>query len=731
MPMRTFSPARRCWRSCWRRRAATALLVRRRLAHLDRLELALASVVVGTAVLIAVHLVPLVLGMLTPRRRCSSRRRWRVGLAALVVPARRAGAGARRTDGPPPRRRAAGRRGRSRRSPARSSRRPPLADLGRWAGDELVGVDPLTFHLPNVGRWIQDGTVWQIDQFVPLLAQGYYPNNGDVVLLSAVLPWHNDFLVRLPITFFLAATAVAVFAVARELRAPHAAAVLAAAASSSLPVVGLATIPRALPDSLMWSTFACGVLFPAAPRAHRRGARTSCWPASRSRSPPGRSGTASARSPSSWSSGSAARLSRGRAAAVGNGDARRRAPGRPRAAATPPARSRPSLARRRPRRRPGAARHAGLARCATSSLSGNPVFPLKVAPFGVTIFDAPPDVIRDQAGFSIADYAGDPAVLRQLAGEIVEGLGGAPLVCARRRSLLALAARPAPRARARRARARCSSPGAVALGARCTPSPRRPRSACAATRRSPTRNTRYAVPALLLAMPVVAWRGRAPAAARRPRAGGRAGRRRAARRLQWLRGRAARATSCSRSPASQRSPPPPWLLWRLRARRRSCSPAPPSLPRSAASPPRTAIAGRASTTGAIAASTRRSTRCSTRRRRHGRGIGARERLVGRRPVAGLAGLRDPDAATTSSSSAVRRGLPHALPRRGALPGGAATAARFDVLVVGRGFYPPQPTREQRWAIDAGWRTIALSAAPARARPPGRSERLAAFSAVGG
>ena len=33
---------------------------------------------------------------------------------------------------------------------------------------------------------------------------------------------------------------------------------------------------------------------------------------------------------------------------------------------------------------------------------------------------------------------------------------------------------------------------------------------------------------------------------------------------------------------------------------------------------------------------------------------------------------------------------------------------YDVIVVGRGFYPPQPTREQRWALDAGWRTIALS-----------------------
>ncbi|MGI8730552.1 MAG: hypothetical protein ACR2LK_11290, partial [Solirubrobacteraceae bacterium] len=39
---------------------------------------------------------------------------------------------------------------------------------------------------------------------------------------------------------------------------------------------------------------------------------------------------------------------------------------------------------------------------------------------------------------------------------------------------------------------------------------------------------------------------------------------------------------------------------------------------------------------------------------------------------------------------------------------ALARGRYDVIVVGRGFFPPQPTREQRWALDAGWRTIALS-----------------------
>ncbi len=39
---------------------------------------------------------------------------------------------------------------------------------------------------------------------------------------------------------------------------------------------------------------------------------------------------------------------------------------------------------------------------------------------------------------------------------------------------------------------------------------------------------------------------------------------------------------------------------------------------------------------------------------------------------------------------------------------ALERGRYDAIVVGRGFYPPQATREQRWAIAAGWRTIALS-----------------------
>ena len=451
--------------------AATLLVVQRRLAHLDRLERVLAAVVVGTAVLIGVHLLPLLLGILdrppSSRPRCSPSRS----------------------------RRASGRS-----SPARcpKSREPPppsgrfawataglaaaialvafVADLGRWAGDEIVGVDPLTFHLPNIGRWIQARSLWQIDQFVPLLAHGNYPNNGDVVLLSTVLPWHNDFLVRAPICFFLVVAAVAIAAVARELRAPAATSILAAAAVVCLPVVGIATIPRALPDSILWATYACGVLFLL------RHART------RRRSDLVLAATALAIAfGTKWYGISSV----GVLVAVWAGA-------------------------RLVRREPGALRDGllvgGIALLGDAAWlarnlveSGNPVFPVKIAPFGVTIFDAPRDVIVEQVGFSILDYAGDPSVWGQLAGEVFDGLGLLAIVCA-----LGLLAATFVNRRPVDPRIAWLSVAAVALvpvyawlPGTALGNPGDPSLASG--------NTRYAVPILILLAPVLAWTiGRLP-----------------------------------------------------------------------------------------------------------------------------------------------------------------------------------------------------------------------------
>jgi len=657
--------------------AATALIVRRRLRHLDALELALASLVVATAVLICVHLVPLMLGILT-RATVLVAAALAVGLAALV----------KRATGPP----TLEHRGPG--GPVAPSSpigwglaalagafatAAALADLGRWAGDELVGVDTLTFHLPGVGRWIQLGSMWQVDQFVPLLSHGYYPNNGDVVLLSAVLPWHNDFLVRLPITFFLVTTAVAVFAVARELRAPHAASVLAAAAIVSLPVVGLATIPRALPDTLMWTTFACGILFLL------RHARTS------RRSDLVLAGIAlGIAAGTKWYGVSsvavvcviwiAARLVAARRATGGS--------------ALPRALGDGLLVG-------GLALLGALAWLVRNlALSGNPLFPLHVAPFGVTIFDAPPDIIRDQAGFSIADYAGDLEVLRQLAGEVVEGIGVAPIVCAPGIAIAVLLARR--HGRAPDPRVLVLAAGAVALALLYTVTP----ATALGLRGDPSlvnSNTRYAIPALLIAVPVVAWAaGRLPRAAalalKAALAGGALFGAYRGYEVRGIRDVTLAAVGLAALAAAA------WLLWRLRDRRIVL-----------------AAAATAAALVGLAAANRMQDRINDGRYRSidpgvdamlaATPTGGRVALAADWTVAGLSpiwpafgtridndvefmgrfvdGFLTPWGDEASFQAALRRG-------------------RYDVLVVGRGFYPPEPTREQRWAIDAGWRTVSLS-----------------------
>jgi hypothetical protein len=653
---------------------ATALIVRRRLRHLDALELALASVVVATAVLIGVHLLPLMLGVLT-RGTVLAAAALAVALAALVRPA--AGSAATGARSRPPA---------ARSTPvswvlaglaAAFAAAAALGDLGRWAGDELVGVDPLTFHLPNVARWIQTGTVWQIDQFVPLLAQGNYPHNGDVVLLSTVLPWHNDFLVRLPITFYLVALAVAVFAVARELGAAPAASLLAAAVVVSMPVVGLATIPRALPDSLMWATYTCGVLFLL------RHART------RRRSDLVLAGVALAVAcGTKWYGVSSVPV----LIAIWLG-AR-------------------LLAERRAG--PPALRHTlgdgvlvgGLAFLGTLvwlvrnlALSGNPVFPLDVQPFGLTIFDAPPDVIRDQAGWTIADYAGDPAVLRQLAGEIVEGLGSTPIVCAIGLAVAVALARRGGRAPDGRILAMAG--GAVVLGLLYTITP----ATALGLQGNPSlanSNTRYAVPALLLAVPALTW-----AAGRLPRVAALG--LEAALAVGALVGAyhgyevqlrdlvLAAAGLVALSGAA-------WVLWALRERRAVL-----------------VVAAVASLLVGLAAANRMQDRINDGRYRNiDPGVdamlraapgGQRVALAADWTVAGLSpiwpafgttidnevefmgrfvdGFLTPWDDERSFQAALRRG-------------------RYDVLVVGRGFYPPEATPEQAWALAAGWRTIALT-----------------------
>jgi hypothetical protein len=662
--------------------AATALVVRRRLRHLDALDTGLASVVIGTAVLIAVHLVPLMLGVLA-RGTVIAAAALAVGLAALVRPAGETVAAQRERDlrGPaPPSRRASWALAALASSFTAAA---AVANLGRWGGDEVIGDDPTSFHLPGVGRWIQDATMWQIDQFVPLLAQGYYPNNGDVVLLSTVLPWHNDFLVRLPSVFFLVTTAIATFAIARELRASQAASLLAAAAAVSLPVVGYVTIPRALPDAIMWTTFACGALFGL--RHARTGRRSDLVLAGIGL------GIAAG---TKWYGVSSVPV----VVAIwiaARAVAARRAPGH-------------ASARRTELLRDGAL-VGGLALLGVLAwlarnlaLSGNPVFPLHVELFGITIFSAPRDVVRDEIGFSIADYFDQPDVLGKVAIKLVEGLGAAPLLCAVALVAAVVLARrrgcaPEPRVLALAATAAAlgvlyTLTPATALGLRDTPS-------------LAHANTRYAIPALLLALPVLAWvAGRVPAVAGRALE--------AVLALGVLFGAydgyqvlgapdiVAAALALTALAGSA------WLLWRLRERRVVL-----------------VAAALAAALVGLAAADRMQDRINADRYGHfDRGLGA---LLHAAPGGRRVGL---EFATYWSLGDLSPVWPAFGPRIdndvefvGEFVDGFLTPyrneasfraalrrGRYDVLLVGRSDIPRQNTPAQRWAIDAGWRTISLT-----------------------
>jgi len=451
--------------------------------------------------------------------------------------------------------------------------------------------------------------------------------------------------------------------------------VLAAAAAVSLPVVGIATIPRALPDSLMWTTFACGILF--ALRHARSGRRSDLVLAGVAL------GIAAG---TKWYGVSSV-------AVVGVLWLLARLLAHRKHGTGPVLRDGVLL---------GALSLLGTLPWLLRNLllSDNPVFPLKVSPFGLTIFDAPPDIIRDQAGFTIADYAGDPHVLRQLAGEIVEGLGAAPILCGAALALALLIARR--RGRAADPRVLLLAITAVALGLLYTVTP----ATALGLRGDPSLahgNTRYAVPALLIALPIVAW-----LAGRLPRVAGLAVEALLAATalsgayrgyaVAGLRDLVIAAAVLAALGAAG------WALWRLRARRAVLA----------------AAAVAAVAVGLAAAHRIEGAINDGRYRGIDRAVDTLLRIAPRDTRIGLAsdwsvgGLSPvwPAFGTRIANDVEYVGefvdgflTPY---RSAAAFQQALRDGRFDVLVIGRGFYPPEATPEQRWALDAGWRTVGLS-----------------------
>lgn len=377
---------------------ATWNVVMRRLAHLDPLERGLAASVLGTAILLAVHVVPMMATVLAR----GSVLVLALALAAASTRIPRAG------DSPadPP----------SRRGPRPESDRfswivagaaiaYALASIAwqlkKYAGREIIGVDSGTFHLPNIARWIETGSLWQHDEFLPDFALGTYPHNGDVLLMSVIMPWHNDFLGRWAMAAFLVLLGVAVYGLARELRAPAAASATAAAVVVSIPIVGMSVIPRSLPDIVLYAMFALGALFLA------RHARTE------RRSDLVLAGTALGLAfGTKWYGVTSVPL----LVAVW------------------------TAARLVARHRVVTVVRDSAIVTAFVLLAGgiwlvrnlvevsNPFYPQRLEPLGIDLFAAPFDPLREQIGFSISNYATEPDVLEQLFYEVAQGLGGAPYV---------------------------------------------------------------------------------------------------------------------------------------------------------------------------------------------------------------------------------------------------------------------------------------------------------------
>jgi hypothetical protein len=253
-----------------------------------------------------------------------------------------------------------------------------LALIFSVARQPTTHADMMAFHLPGVAQWIRTGSVWRIHQWTPDWGFGYYPGNGDLLLLSAVLPWRSDFAARLVDAPYFVLLGLAVYALGRELRAPAAPSALFGATLLAVPAVSVIGA-QGLPDTSMLAAFAAGCAFLL--RHARTGARADL----------GLAGVGLGLAfGTKWYGVTAVLAVLAVWAAV-------------------------ALVRRAGRR--GAADGGVLAALVLATggfwllrnlvAVGNPVFPLRVASFGVTIFDAPPDPLRARAGHPLARYLFD------------------------------------------------------------------------------------------------------------------------------------------------------------------------------------------------------------------------------------------------------------------------------------------------------------------------------------
>ncbi|MEA2397188.1 MAG: hypothetical protein QOK25_744 [Thermoleophilaceae bacterium] len=345
----------------------------------------------------------------------------------------------------------------------------------------ILHVDALSFHLPDVASWIQDHSIWSNNEFIPRFPTGTYPSNGDVMFLAAVLPFHNDAFVRLVDLPFLALTGVAVYALALELRAPRAVAILFAAALLSIRAVMSFAVDQIVPDVVLLATLAAGALFLV---RHLRTSRTSDLVL-------GGVGLGIAFG-TKWYGVSVVAAVLASWALV-------------------------SLLARRGR---GVVARQGLALLGLVAafggvwfvrnwvVTGNPLFPVKVQLAGVTIFDAPRNVLLERYGYSIFDRLGQWSVFRHSIVPDWRVALGAPAALIGALALAGLVVVARKRARDRLVSLRVGFLGLSTLlvAAVYIVTPATAQGFASGPFRGLTGgNSRYVVPAFVLGAPAAAW----------------------------------------------------------------------------------------------------------------------------------------------------------------------------------------------------------------------------------
>ena len=227
------------------------------------LEALLAWSLWTTVALIAAHLAPLTLGVLS--RATAIAGSLLVAAGAVAIARRRGGAGAASLRD----------RGAARWSDAAGPLAvrvmavagallvagAALALLRNQAGFPLVGTDALNFQIPVPARWMQSGSLWQLDQFFPDYSNATYPHHGNVLLVAVMLPFDSAFLARLVAVPYGALAFAAIYACAREVGADRGWALLAAAVVMAVPLFAKVTLEGAQNDTQMYAFLAAGGLF--------------------------------------------------------------------------------------------------------------------------------------------------------------------------------------------------------------------------------------------------------------------------------------------------------------------------------------------------------------------------------------------------------------------------------------------------------------------------------------